>query len=106
MGEHVNLITLGGLRSDARVAHFLNMQAEHHAALKFSPQSFRLRMTRREIGSYLGLTLETVSRTMSALAGAGIISVDQRAIQILKPEALRALLCIGSSKSSHENNPA
>jgi CRP/FNR family transcriptional regulator len=106
MGEHVNLITLGGLRSDARVAHFLNMQAEHHAALKFSPQSFRLRMTRREIGSYLGLTLETVSRTMSALAGAGIISVDQRAIQILKPEALRALLCIGSSKSSHEKNPA
>ena len=93
MGEHVNLVTLAGLRSDARVAHFLSMQAEHHAALKFSAQSFRLRMTRREIGSYLGLTLETVSRTLSALDAAGIISVDQRAIKILKPEVLRTLLC-------------
>ena len=98
MSEHINLVTLGGLRSDARVAHFLNMQAEHHAALKFSPQSFRLRMTRREIGSYLGLTLETVSRTLSALDAAGIISVDQRSIKILKPEALRALLCTSAAK--------
>lgn len=89
--EQANLVTQGTLRSDARVARFLSMQAEHHAALKFSPQSFRLRMTRREIGSYLGLTLETVSRSMSALNTAGIISVDQRSIKILKPEALRSL---------------
>lgn len=101
MGEHFNLVALGGLRSDARVAYFLNMQAEHHAALKFSPQSFRLRMTRREIGSYLGLTLETVSRTMSALHAAGIVSVDQRSIKILKPEALRALLHTSATKPSH-----
>ena len=100
MGEHFNLVTLGSLRSDARVAHFLSMQAEHHAALKFSPQSFRLRMTRREIGSYLGLTLETVSRTMSALHTAGIIAVDQRSIKILKPEALRTLHCTSTTKPS------
>ena len=106
MGEHFNLVTLGGLRSDARVAHFLNMQAEHHAALKFSPQSFRLRMTRREIGSYLGLTLETVSRTLSALHAAGIVSVDQRSIKILKPEALRALLCTNAAKPSHSKHVA
>ena len=98
MGEHANLVTFGGLRSDARVAHFLSMQADHHAALKFSPQSFRLRMTRREIGSYLGLTLETVSRTLSALDATGIISVDQRSIAILKPEALRAMLCTRAGK--------
>ncbi len=106
MAEHVNLVTLGGLRSDARVAHFLSMQAEHHAALKFSPQSFRLRMTRREIGSYLGLTLETVSRTLSALDAAGIISVDQRAINILKPEALRAMLCTRAGKPIHARHMA
>ncbi len=89
--EQVHLVTLGTLRSDARVARFLGMQAEHHAALKLSPQLFHLRMTRREIGSYLGLTLETVSRSLSALDASGIISVNQRAIKILKPEALRSL---------------
>lgn len=101
--EHVNLATLGSLRSDARVARFLIMQAEQHAALKFSSQSFRLRMTRREIGSYLGLTLETVSRALSALDAAGIISVDQREIQILKPEALHSLHHVnGISTANHQ----
>jgi CRP/FNR family transcriptional regulator, anaerobic regulatory protein len=89
--ENVNVAALGSLRSDARVARFLAMEADRHAALKFSAQSFRLRMTRREIGSYLGLTLETVSRSMSALDAAGIIRVDQRDIQILKPHSLRSL---------------
>ncbi len=88
--ENVNLATLGSLRSDARVARFLAMEADRFAALKFSAQSFRLRMTRREIGSYLGLTLETVSRSMSVLDAAGIIRVDQRDIQILKPHSLRS----------------
>ena len=106
MGEHFNLVALSGLRSDARVAHFLNMQAEHHAALKFSPQSFRLRMTRREIGSYLGLTLETVSRSLSALNAAGIISVDQRSIHILKPEDLRAMHCSNIIKPVHARHVA
>jgi CRP/FNR family transcriptional regulator, anaerobic regulatory protein len=89
--ENVSLTTLGSLRSEARVARFLAMEADRHAALKFSHQSFRLRMTRREIGSYLGLTLETVSRSMSALDAAGIISVHQRDIQILKHHSLRCL---------------
>jgi CRP/FNR family transcriptional regulator, anaerobic regulatory protein len=89
--ESINLATLGSLRSEARVARFLAMEADRHAALKFSSQSFRLRMTRREIGNYLGLTLETVSRSLSALDAAGIICVNQRDIEILKPGTLRAL---------------
>jgi CRP/FNR family transcriptional regulator len=89
MSDHINMATLGILRSDARVARFLNMQAQRHAVLKFSAQAFQLRMTRREIGSYLGLTLETVSRSMSALDAAGIIKIHQRDVLILQPEALR-----------------
>jgi CRP/FNR family transcriptional regulator, anaerobic regulatory protein len=89
--ESISLATLGSLRSEARVARFLAMEADRHAARKFSAQSFRLRMTRREIGSYLGLTLETVSRSLSALDAAGIICVNQRDIEILKPSTLRAL---------------
>ncbi len=87
--ENINLATLGSLRSDARVACFLAIESDRHAALKFSAEAFRLRMTRREIGSYLGLTLETVSRSLSALDGAGLISVDQRDIKILQPDNLR-----------------
>jgi CRP/FNR family transcriptional regulator, anaerobic regulatory protein len=97
--ENASLATLGSLRSDARVARFLAMEADRHAALKFSSQSFKLRMTRREIGSYLGLTLETVSRSLSALDAAGIISVDQRDIQILKPQSLRSLQDVNSINS-------
>lgn len=105
--ENINLTVLGSLRSDARVARFLSMEADRHAALKFSAQSFRLRMTRREIGSYLGLTLETVSRSMSALDAAGIISVAQRDIQILKPSTLRSLqqLGIASADKTHDAKP-
>jgi CRP/FNR family transcriptional regulator len=98
--ENVNLAALGSLRSDARVARFLMMEADRYAALKYSSQSFRLRMTRRDIGSYLGLTLETVSRSMSALDAAGIISVNQREIEILKMSALRSLQHL---ESSHAN---
>lgn len=87
--ENINLATLGSLRSDARVACFLAIESDRHAALKFSAEAFRLRMTRREIGSYLGLTLETVSRSLSALDGAGLISVDQRDIKILQSDNLR-----------------
>lgn len=87
--ENINLVTFISLRSDARVAHFLAVEADRHAAINFSAQSLRLRMTRREIGSYLGLTLETVSRSLSALHAAGIIAVDQREIKILRPLSLR-----------------
>jgi CRP/FNR family transcriptional regulator len=48
-------------------------------------------MTRHEIGSYLGLTLETVSRTLSAFNEIGLISVDQRSIGIKDIDALRTL---------------
>jgi CRP/FNR family transcriptional regulator, anaerobic regulatory protein len=87
-GQQTHLATLSSLPADARVAWFLMMQAQQHAAIGFSPRSFILRTTRREIGSYLGLTLETVSRTLSALDAAGAVKVDQRSIQILRPDAL------------------
>lgn len=87
--QNVNFVSFGNLRSDARVARFLTLEVDRHTAMKFSSQCLRLRMTRREIGSYLGLTLETVSRSMSALHAAGIITVDQREIKILRPLSLR-----------------
>jgi CRP/FNR family transcriptional regulator len=51
-----------------------------------------LRMTREEIGSFLGLKLETVSRMFSKFVEDGLIEVKQRHVVILKPEALSAIV--------------
>ena len=65
----------------------------------YSSKLFNLRMTRHEIGSYLGLTLETVSRTLSAFNEIGLITVDQRTIGIKDAEALKTLRRLPPSRS-------
>jgi CRP/FNR family transcriptional regulator len=58
----------------------------------YSPQEFHLRMTREEIGSYLGLKLETVSRVFSRFHDEGFISVQQKHIRSLNIAPLKQLL--------------
>jgi CRP/FNR family transcriptional regulator len=65
----------------------------------YSSKLFNLRMTRHEIGSYLGLTLETVSRTLSAFNEIGLISVAQRSIGIKDIDALKTLRRLPPSSS-------
>lgn len=79
---------LNNIKAPTRVARFLETQASSYASRGYSSQNFLLPMSRRDIGSYLGLSLETVSRSLSAMASAGVISIDRRHIQILKPELL------------------
>jgi CRP/FNR family transcriptional regulator len=89
--EQAMIATLGGLSAEARVARFLGALAQRFAAMGYSSKLFNLRMTRQEIGSYLGLTLEIVSRTLSAFHEIGLITVDQRTIGIKNAEALQTL---------------
>jgi CRP/FNR family transcriptional regulator len=89
--EQAMIGMLGGLSAEARVARFLVALAQRFAAMGYSSKLFNLRMTRQEIGSYLGLTLETISRTLSAFNDIGLITVDQRAIGIKDAEALQTL---------------
>jgi len=84
--------TLGTLGAEGRVAAFLLAMSARLAALGYSRCSFNLRMTRQEIGSYLGLKLETVSRALSALNASGIIQVHQRSIDIVDADGLRAVI--------------
>jgi CRP/FNR family transcriptional regulator len=90
--EMVQEQTMGSLtnspKSEVRVAHFLRVQSQRFDAMGYSPREFALPMTRRDIGNYLNVTLETVSRALSALARQGIVSVDRREIKILSLEAL------------------
>ena len=78
-------------RSEVRVARFLLQLAQRQAAIGYSDRRLRLCMTRRDIGSYLGVAHETVSRALSALADAGCIQVSQRDIEFIDLEALRNL---------------
>lgn len=89
--EQCMVSMLGALSAEARVARFLVSLSERFAEMGYSSKLFNLRMTRHEIGSYLGLTLETVSRTLSAFNEIGLITVDQRSIGICEVESLRTL---------------
>ena len=86
--EHSVMLLLGNMRAEERLAAFLLNLVQRLHARGFSSSDLILRMTRVEIGSYLGLTLETVSRTFSKFADDGIITVNQRHIHIQDPEAL------------------
>jgi CRP/FNR family transcriptional regulator len=87
--EHGMIWLLGMLNAEARVAAFLLDLSDRFGRLGYSPTSFVLRMTRAEIGSYLGLKLETVSRTLSALAAAEVIAVERRTVTVKDRTALR-----------------
>ena len=97
--EQAMVSMLGALSAEARVARFLVSLSERFAEMGYSSKLFNLRMTRHEIGSYLGLTLETVSRTLSAFNEIGLISVDQRSIAIKDIDALKTLRRLPPSSS-------
>jgi CRP/FNR family transcriptional regulator len=74
---------LGGMKADARLANFLLDMLARLQAHGFSGVAMILRMTREEIGSHLGLKLETVSRVFSRFQQAGLLTVNQRDVRIL-----------------------
>ena len=89
--QHVMLL-LGSMRAEERLAAFLLNLVERLHARGFSQTELILRMTREEIGSYLGLKLETISRTFSKFAEEDIVDVNQRHIHILDAQALHQLV--------------
>ena len=86
--EHGVMLLLGSMRAEERLATFLLNLVQRLHARGFSKSELILRMTREEIGSFLGLKLETVSRTFSRFADEGIVEVKQRHVRILKTDAL------------------
>lgn len=89
---------LANMRSEARLAAFILDLGKRYAHLGYSPNTFVLRMTREEIGSYLGLSLETVSRLFSRFQEDGLLDVQTRHLQITKPEGLAE---IASGRTAH-----
>jgi CRP/FNR family transcriptional regulator len=89
--EQALISMLGSLNAEAKVARFLVSLSDRFIALGYSGKQFNLRMGRNDIGSHLGLTLETVSRTLSALQACGLIAVQRRSISLIDIDALRSL---------------
>jgi CRP/FNR family transcriptional regulator len=90
--DHGVMLLLGSMRAEERLAAFLLNLTQRLRTRGFSASSLVLRMTREEIGSYLGLKLETVSRAFSKFQEDGLLEVKQRQIHVLKPEGLQALV--------------
>jgi CRP/FNR family transcriptional regulator len=83
------MLALGTLSAEQRVAAFLLDVAARHEALGFSAKHFVLRMSRADIGSFLALKHETVTRALTRLVAQGCIAVQWREVRILDTVALR-----------------
>ena len=90
--EHGVMLALGTMMAEERTATFLLNLSQRFEARGYSKREFVLRMTRAEIGNFLGLKLETVSRVLSRFARDGLLEVDQKRVRIVDAEGLRAVL--------------
>jgi CRP/FNR family transcriptional regulator len=90
--SHQVLLALGSMRSEQRLVAFLSNLSQRLTILGYSPTDFMMRMSREEIGNYLGLTIETISRLFSRFARDGIIKINQREVKIVDMKALNELV--------------
>lgn len=87
--EHSLMMLLGSMNAEERLAVFLLNISQRMKARGYSASEFHLRMSRAEIGSYLGMKLETVSRTFSAFAQQRLLEVDKKHVRIVDLEGLQ-----------------
>jgi len=90
--DHGVMMLLGSMRAEERLAAFLSNLSKRFVRRGYSQSDFHLRMTREEIGSYLGLKLETVSRLFSQFQKDGLIAVEQKHVRILDIAGLEKVL--------------
>jgi CRP/FNR family transcriptional regulator, anaerobic regulatory protein len=90
--DHGVMMLLGSMRAEERLAAFLLNLSKRFIRRGWSASDFHLRMTRDEIGSYLGLKLETVSRLFSRFQLDGLLEVNQKHVRIADIAGLERLL--------------
>ncbi len=97
--DHGVMLLLGSMRAEERLAAFLLNLSQRFTARGYSSSDFILRMTREEIGSYLGLKLETVSRAFSKFQDDNLISVQQKHIRISDITGLKKVMGQATARS-------
>ena len=86
------MLLMGGMDAGQRIAAFLLSLSRRYQKLGYAPTRFNLRMTREDIGSFLGLTLETVSRLFSRFQRDGLLKAQQREVELIDVPALREIV--------------
>jgi CRP/FNR family transcriptional regulator len=89
--EQNAMLLLGGMRAEQRLASFLVNIGARYAMRGYSPANFQLRMMREEIGNFLGLTIESISRMLGRFKKSGLLRVSNREIEVLDMPRLKAL---------------
>lgn len=89
--EQSVMLLLGNMQATQRFAAFLVNLSSRYEARGYSPLTFQLRMSREEIGNYLGLTIESISRLLSRFKKEGLLRVSNREIELLNPTVLKAI---------------
>jgi CRP/FNR family transcriptional regulator len=89
--EQNAMLLLGNMRAEQRFAVFLVNKSARYAARGYSPTQFTLRMSREDIGNYLGLTIESISRLLSRFKKLGLVQVDRREVTLLDLARLKAM---------------
>lgn len=87
--DHTVMHLLGSMRAEERLATFLLNLVQRLHVRGFSSTELVLRMTREDIGSYLGMKIETVSRTLAKFVEDEIVEVKLRHLRILNTDALK-----------------
>ncbi len=99
--QNNHMLLLGSMHAEERLAYFLLTLSQRFEQRGYSRSEFVLRMTRAEIGSFLGLKLETVSRVLSRFSHDGLIEVNQKHVRIFDASGLRAIIS-GAMDSAFE----
>ena len=97
--DHSLVLMLARKDADGRIAGFLEDLARRHWSRGYSANAFLLPMSRQDIGCYLGLAVETVSRTLTRFQECGVLKVNRREVEIID----HAMLCriAGMQEESH-----
>jgi len=98
------LILLGKRNADERLATFLLSLSHRYKQRGFSATEFNLSMSRNEIGNYLGLAVETVSRLFTRFQDEGLLKVERKHIELLDLEALQGICDSSPRHNNHQNS--
>lgn len=98
--DHQHLLALGSMRAEERLANFLLNLSDRLSLRGYSANEFNLKMSREDIGSYLGVQLETISRLFSRFAETGMIQIKQRHVKLIDTAALEQLASRQSNQAA------
>jgi len=97
------LMLLGKKNAEERLATFLLSLSQRFKKRGLSPTDFYLSMSRHEIGNYLGLAVETVSRLFTRFQDEGLLKVERKHVELLDLDRLESIVCGPHAKTSRQN---